>query len=112
MNIDIVTRGPLAIATVEGKINLTTAQGFDERLQTLLEDEELTSLIIDMSKVDYISSVGLRSILKAGKAMKGRNGKMALSTSEPFTRQIFEDAGFSMLFSITDTVEEAEQALT
>lgn len=111
MNIEVSTRPPLAIVTISGKVHLSTAQSFDERLQTLLEDESLNRLILDFSNVDYISSVGLRSVLQAGKMMKTRSGSMALATTQEFTQQIFEDAGFSMLFSITDTVEEAEKAL-
>ena len=77
----------------------------------MLEDESLNQLILDFSNVDYISSVGLRSVLQAGKIMKSRNGSMALTTTQEFTQQIFEDAGFAMLFSITNTVEEAEAVL-
>lgn len=111
MNIEVSTRSPLAIISISGKVHLSTAQSFDERLQRVLEDESLNQLILDFSNVDYISSVGLRSVLQAGKTMKSRNGKMALTTTQEFTQQIFEDAGFAMLFSITDTVEEAEAAL-
>lgn len=111
MNIEISTRSPLAIVTISGKVHLSTAQSFDERLQALLDDESLHQLILDFSNVDYISSVGLRSVLQAGKIMKSRNGSMALATTQEFTQKIFEDAGFSMLFSIEKTVEEAEKAL-
>lgn len=111
MNIEVSTRSPLAIVTISGKVHLSTAQSFDERLQSILEDESLKQLVLDFSNVDYISSVGLRSVLQAGKTMKSRGGKMALATTQEFTRQIFEDAGFTMLFSIENSVEAAEKAL-
>lgn len=57
-------------------------------------------MLVDMSKVEYISSGGLRSFLLALKEMKKRNGAMVLCCLSPSVSKVFKLSGFNTIFEI------------
>lgn len=64
-------------------------------------------LILDFSKLSYISSVGLRVVLKAGKEMRKSQGKFAISGLNQNVRSVFEMSGFISLFNVYENISEA-----
>ena len=88
-----------------GKIDKSTAElVLEGRLDTgnapLLErkisqwGDEVTTLILDFSKLEYISSMGLRILLHTEKKMKERNGRLEIKNISPSVREVFEITGF------------------
>lgn len=74
---------------LDGSLDGMTAPELD----TLIK-QELSSpfdlMILDMEKLDYISSVGIRSVLLALKALKVNGGKLALTNRQPQIVKVFE----------------------
>jgi anti-sigma B factor antagonist len=52
------------------------------------------NMIFDFKELEYISSAGLRVILKATKEMKRTNGMIVLCSMQDYVREVFEIAGF------------------
>lgn len=77
--------------TLEGRLDTATAP----ELETLLDQElpETTDLVFDMDRLEYISSAGLRVLLKAQKAMNAK-GSMKLLHVHDSIMDIFEITGF------------------
>lgn len=64
-------------------------------------------LVLDLSGLTYISSMGLSSILAAGKKLDLQGGILLASGLSANVRQLFQFSGFDALFPIHATVEEA-----
>ena len=67
-------------------------------------------LVVDLARVDYVSSAGLRVLLMAAKKLKPVNGKILLSCLKPHIRDVFDIAGFTTIFPIHETDEQALRA--
>ena len=103
---------------IEEKLDDIMIITITERLDTLssvtLEDKLLdtinknqSKIIIDFSQLDFISSSGLRVLLTAGKQMKSVQGKLVLCSLKDHVKEVFDVAGFSMLFKMFSSREES-----
>jgi anti-anti-sigma factor len=92
-----------------GRIDHGSADAFAAALQPHLERcvAGAPGLVIDMSAVDYISSVGLRVLMVAAKQAETQGGGIAIAGLTPLVREVFEISRFDMLFRIFDSVEQA-----
>lgn len=75
MNIKSEKSGKTLIVYIDGRIDSNTAGTFEEYLRNSMEN--ISELILDFGKVEYISSAGLRVLLFAQKTMS-RKGEMSL----------------------------------
>ena len=83
--------------TLEGRLDTTTAPQLETELKSDLPD--VTSLVMDFEKLEYISSAGLRVLLSAQKIMN-KQGEMKLIHVNDVINEIFEVTGFSDILSI------------
>ena len=98
------------IMRVEGRLDTTNYGILETKLMSLLDANE-TKIIMDCSKMDYISSSGLRVFLMALKKAKLINGRFILAELQETIREIFEIAGFTAIFEIYRSREEALKAV-
>ena len=82
---------------LEGRLDTTTAPELEEALKQGLGGA--TGLTMDFSKLDYISSAGLRVLLSAHKAMSDKGG-MKVTNVNDMVREVFEVTGFSDILDI------------
>ncbi|MBP3232846.1 MAG: STAS domain-containing protein [Eubacterium sp.] len=82
---------------MEGRLDTNTAPDFEKELKNSLD--EVTELILDLEKLDYISSSGLRVLLSAQKIMN-KQGNMKLIHVGRSVMEIFELTGFSRILTI------------
>ena len=82
---------------IEGKLDTTTAPELEKTLGEILSG--VTELVFDMTNLEYISSAGLRVILKAQKVMFTQ-GKMKLIGVNETVMEVFEITGFSSILKI------------
>ena len=78
------------IVSISGRINTNTAPQFEQELSDLAGVEHL---VLDFADVSYISSAGLRVILKTRKVMS-RQGDMVVRNVKPEIYEVFEMTGF------------------
>jgi anti-anti-sigma factor len=64
-------------------------------------------VVVDLALVEYMSSAGLRVLLSAMKRLKAREGRMALAGLQPPVLEVFNLTGFSRIFSMGATRDEA-----
>ena len=82
---------------LEGRLDTTTAPELEKALKE--EMEGATELVLDFSRLDYISSAGLRVLLAAHKAMAGKGGMKVIHVNE-VVNEVFEVTGFSDILTI------------
>jgi anti-anti-sigma factor len=56
----------------------------------LLESASVTALLFDLAGLEYVSSAGIRSLVKARRALERRGGGMAVSNVQPAVRKVFD----------------------
>ena len=82
---------------LEGRLDTTSAPEFDAVVKNELAGVE--TLILDLKKLQYTSSAGLRVILIAQKTMN-KQGKMILKNVAEAVMEVFEMTGLSDLLTI------------
>ena len=68
--------------------------------------------IVDMGEVTYISSSGLRVLLSSRRQAREKGGDLVLCSLSTNVRDVMDMVGFTVLFTICDTVESAIKAIT
>ena len=74
-----------------------TSPKFESELNDNVEG--INELVLDLSKLEYISSAGLRVLLTAQKIMN-KQGKMIVRNTSKSIKEIFEMTGFSSILTI------------
>ncbi len=82
---------------LSGRLDTVTAPQLEAELEKILSDSD--ALVLDMANLEYISSAGLRVILKAQKAMNTK-GTMKLIHVGESIMEIFDITGFSDFLNI------------
>lgn len=80
-----------------GRLDTVTAPELEAEISAILPTAE--SLVLDMEKLEYISSAGLRVILKTQKALAQKAGLKLIHVSDE-VREVFEITGFSDFLTI------------
>ena len=94
---------------VSGRIDATNAGVLEHKILALIDAGE-KRLVIDCAQLQYISSAGLRVLLIAAKRLSD-GGKLALATLNHQIRDVFDIAGFSSIFQIYRTQDDAVAAV-
>lgn len=84
--------------TIDGRLDTTTAPQLESKVKESVKNCKL--LILNLEKVEYISSAGLRVVLLAHKLMAGVNGKMIIKNPSAFCSSVFEATGMDGVLSI------------
>jgi len=96
----------ICILGLLGRLDSNTSPGFEKKIFEVIDDGT-RSVVVDFSSLDYISSAGLRVLLKAAKELKRSDGKIVLCSMKDYIKEVFEIAGFVALFPITSSVGDA-----
>ncbi len=97
MKITKTLNGRKLTLALEGRMDTSTAPELEAVLKNHLDDVE--ELIIDMAKLEYLSSAGLRVLLGAQKTMN-KQGHMTVTNVNDTIMEIFEVTGFSEILTI------------
>ncbi len=97
MTISKQQNGKALTLALEGRLDTMTSPELENELKASLEG--IDSLTLDFSKLEYISSAGLRVLLSAHKAMSGKGGMTVRNVNE-IVREVFDVTGFSDILTI------------
>ena len=97
MNIKQSKENKKVVVAVEGRIDTNTAPELLDHLKEAMVGIE--ELVLDLKKVDYISSAGLRVILFAQKTMNSQ-GSMSVTHVNSDIMEVFELTGFTDILTI------------
>lgn len=97
MTIEKELNGTSAMLAVAGRLDTQTAPDLEKELDAIFTG--LQALTFDMSGLEYISSAGLRVLLKAQKVMN-KQGTMKLTGVSESIMEVFEITGFVDILTI------------
>ena len=84
--------------SLEGRLDILTSSELEAALAGALDGVE--KLVFDMSKLEYISSAGLRVLLSTQKKLVSRGGQMLCKDLNETVKEVFEVTGFSDIIRI------------
>ena len=94
---EIRQEGDALAVRVQGHLDITSSPELDQDLTPRLEG--IRSLTIDLSQVDYVSSMGLRLLLALQKRMS-KQGSMVVVGTQDAVMELFEETGFSEILTL------------
>jgi anti-anti-sigma factor len=99
---------PIPVLQVSGRLDASTVSVLE---RALLRAFSLgaRAIVVDMGEVTYISSSGLRVLLTARRQARERGGDILLCALSPNVRDVLDMVGFTALFSIYNTLDDAQQ---
>lgn len=97
MNVTKDLNGTNLTVGVEGRLDTTTAPQLDGELKDSLNG--VKDLVFDFSKLEYISSAGLRVLLSTQKIMN-KQGTMTITNINDTIAEVFEVTGFNDILTI------------
>jgi len=101
--------GDTLVLTLVGRIDNSTTDNLKAGLDSYVAScgPGGDRLVLDFSKVDYISSVGLRVLMLAAKRSREQGGTIVVAGLQPVVREIFEISRFNLVFECFSSVREA-----
>lgn len=100
----------IAVLALKGRLNVATTSELEAELKTLL-DAGKQKIVLDCRRLEYISSAGLRVMLAYAKSFKKISGQVALSALSANVKQVFEISGFTSIFPIYSSLDEALKSM-
>ena len=94
MDVKINKEGDKTLVVIDGRIDTTTVEQFQQATNKLMEEEH-PDIDIDCTALSYTSSQGLRTFLMLQKSVMKHGGKMVLRNMNPQVKEVFDITGFS-----------------
>lgn len=98
MDIDMRTEGEALLVSLKGRLDTLTTPEVDKALAEPLES--CANCALDLAAVDYISSSGLRLLLRLYKKMEAEGGRLVLRNAQPGVLDILEMTGFASFLTL------------
>ena len=97
------------IITADGGLNAETSEQFILSIEKLV-DAGLKKMIVDCDKLDYISSSGLRVLVRLHNRMKRQGSDVKLASLKGALASVLQVTGLNKLFEIYPDVDRARLA--
>jgi len=76
--------------SLAGRLDTQTARGLDELLDDLNSRPGVVRLVFDLKDLEYMSSAGIRCLVRARKIVEPRGGKVAIVNVQPPVRKVLD----------------------
>ena len=106
MQISVKTTNEVKVLAFEGRLDTQTSPDAQQQLTGLIE-EGATKILVNLEKVDYISSAGLRVLLVVAKQLKATDGELRICSLNEVVKEVFDISGFDLILPISASESEA-----
>jgi anti-sigma B factor antagonist len=91
--------GDLLIA-VSGDVDMRTAPEIEHRMVDLIAAEGVDDVVIDLSRVEFFDSAGVRALIVAQREAGARDMRLKVSAASPRCRRVLEISGLDQLLGL------------
>jgi anti-sigma B factor antagonist len=109
LSIETDNRQSISVVKVSGRVDSETAPELDDALTKLLQANR-NQIVLNLQGVDYISSAGLRAVVKAYQATKKSGGDLRLASVSQPVEVILRTVGMMQMLQMYPTEQEAMAA--
>ena len=110
MEVTSKTKGEAIVFYINGELTTTSSPEAQTEINEILESAKCKLVVLNIEKVDFIASTGLRIILALGKKLQESGTELVVCSANPTNKSVFKMSGFTRIFSILVTEGEALQA--
>jgi len=100
--------GDASVVEVHGEVDMHSSPELHQFLREVCEGQP-AKLVVDLSRVEYMDSSGIGTLVEIFRRVKGFEGQMMLVALQPRVRGVFEITKLDKFFTIHDSVAEALQ---
>lgn len=97
----------IPVLALNGRLNQASADALHAAAMEIAGDESCRGLVVDMGGVDFIASVGIRSLIRPSQALSMRGGKLAVANLNPQISEFFTLTGLDKMFRVYESVADA-----
>ncbi len=94
--------GDVKVVQIEGELDTGTSPEAQSQLDQLRE-QGVKKILLDLAKLDFISSAGLRVLLATSQQLKEDGGDLRVCSLNETVKEVFDISGFSGLLMVFDT---------
>ena len=106
MQVTTSKRGNVLIVAIQGSLDVITSPDLEKQVVAFMDAGE-KHLVMDLGKLDYVSSAGLRVFIMILKRLKELGGSIRFCGFSKQVKQIFDIAGLSLRVAIFPNVDAA-----
>lgn len=108
MKIETTTIEAVTVVEMEGNLDTNTSIEAQDHINSVI-DGGAAKLLTDFTKVDFVSSAGLRVLLATAKRLGGIGGSLRICGLNEAVNEVFEISGFSTILEVFPTRDDAMQ---
>jgi anti-anti-sigma factor len=114
MKLEARTYADTVVVALEGRLDHDNCEAFRAGLQPHLAQAVANRrrIVLDLSRLAYVSSAGLRCFMLAAKEARASGGRIVLAALRPVVAEIFQISRFDMVFEIFPSVRDALSAVS
>ena len=109
MNVVREDHGKAVLLIVDGQVDMHTSPELRRHLLGAL-DQRSSPVVADLTKVSFIDSSGLATLIEALRGMATYGGKLRLVGLAPAVKNLFQLSNLTSIFDIRDSREDALEA--
>lgn len=98
MTITKANNGDTVVLTVEGRVDTNTSPVLQKAI--LEAFQSVRNLTLDLGKVQYVSSAGLRALLIGQKTATSKGGIMEVINVQPMVKSVLDTVGFTAILNL------------
>ena len=106
MNITTRDVNDVKVVAIEGELDLDSSAEAEKQLTQMREDG-IKKMLLDLEKLEFISSAGLRVLLATAQELKAAGGDLRVCNLNETVKEIFEVSGFNTLLMVLDNEAKA-----
>ncbi len=95
--------------TLDGRLDIDGAAAVDSKMNAIATLHK--AVLLDLQKVSYLGSTGLRSLLAPARTIKSRGGKMVIFGANEFVEKVLKTSGIDTLIPVHSELARALAAL-
>ncbi len=99
----------ILVVDMAGRLDTSTSgDAYDEMVE--IAQSGAKQVVLNLDKLEYVSSAGLRVILTAAKLLQASTGEMKICHANGVVKEVLETSGFDSLIKILDDENDAVAA--
>lgn len=94
------------VVDMSGRLDSHSSGDAGDRIVEIAQGEA-RRVLLNLEKLDYVTSAGLRVILRGAKLLEGKRGELKICNAREAVRNVLETSGFHSLIKVYDTEKDA-----
>jgi len=97
--------GDVTVVTITGRVDSVTAAMMDAELSKIVHEN--SKIVLDLKDMSYLSSAGVRAILKASQNAQKAEGGIKLACIPDVVHDVLDNVGVLEVLQVLPSVDEA-----